>query len=84
MLSSTLRSKKNCGGSTSALKLNPNHTKALIRRAQALESLEKYEDALKDFDAALVHARESEVAMKGASRIRAALKKIGKEKKGGS
>jgi len=76
--------KKTAEDCTSALKVNPNHVKALIRRAQALESLEKYEDALKDFDAALLHARESDVAVKGASRIRAALKKIQKDKKGGS
>jgi len=76
--------KKTAEDCTSALKLNPNHIKALIRRAQALESLEKYEDALKDYDAALSHARESDVAIKGAARIRSALKKIQKDKKGSS
>jgi tetratricopeptide (TPR) repeat protein len=29
-----------------ALKLAPDHAKALLRRAQALESLEKYKEAL--------------------------------------
>ena len=32
--------------STKALELEPNYVKALVRRAQAAEKLEKYEDAL--------------------------------------
>jgi len=76
--------KKTSEDCTSALKLNPKHIKALIRRAQALESLEKYEDALKDFDAAIVMAPDSDVSIKGAARIRTSLKKLQKEKKGGS
>jgi len=76
--------KKTAEDCTHALKLNPQHTKALIRRAQALESLEKYEDALKDFETALVQAPGADVAVKGATRIRSSLRKQAKEKKGGS
>jgi len=42
--------------------------------------LEKYEAALKDFEAALAIASGSDVAIKGATRIRAALRKQAKEK----
>jgi len=70
--------KKTADDCTSALKLSPNHAKALIRRAQAYESLEKYEDALEDFETARRIAPDSEVAMKGATRIRQSLRKKGK------
>jgi len=76
--------RKTADDCTQALKYNPGHTKALIRRAQALESLEKYEDALKDFENALMQAPGSDVAVKGATRIRTALRKQAKDKKGGS
>jgi len=72
--------KKTAEDCSSALKLNPNQTKALIRRAQAYESLERYQDALKDFEAALILAPNADVAIKGATRIRSALRKETKEK----
>jgi len=68
---------------TAALVLIPGHVKALIRRAQSLENLEKYEDALKDFEQANILAPATKVAAEGAARIRAALKKQEKDKKGG-
>jgi len=60
---------------TEALKLNHNHVKAFIRRAQALESLEKFKEALSDFQQAAYLAPGTTVAVQGASRIRAALKR---------
>jgi len=72
--------KKTAEDCTAALKLNPSHAKALIRRAQAYESLEKYKEALKDFEDALVLAPTVDVAIKGATRIRTALRKESKEK----
>jgi len=68
---------------TEALRLNPQHVKALIRRGQSLENLERYEDALKDFELANVFAPGTKVAADGASRIRSALKKFEKDKKAG-
>jgi tetratricopeptide (TPR) repeat protein len=67
---------------TAALALVPGHVKALIRRAQSLENLEKYEDALRDFEQANILAPGTKVASEGAARIRAALKRNEKEKKG--
>jgi len=64
-----------------ALKLNPQHVKALVRRAQAYENLEKYEDALRDFDLANVLSPGTKVAVEGSSRIRAAMRKEQKGKK---
>jgi len=72
--------KKTAEDCTAALKLNPNQTKALIRRAQAYQSLEKYQEALKDFEAALILAPNADVAIKGATRLRASLRKETKEK----
>lgn len=63
---------------TEAIKLNPNHAKAYIRRAQGYESQEKYEQALADFMKASQLAPNTPVAYQGASRVRSALKKIGK------
>jgi len=71
-------SKKVVADCTSALKYNPNHVKALIRRAQANESLEKFKEALNDFQQATYLAPGTSVAMQGASRIRAALKRENK------
>jgi len=68
-------SKKVVADCTSALACNPNHVKALIRRAQALESLEKFKEALQDFQQANYLAPGTPVAVQGASRIRAALKR---------
>jgi len=60
---------------TSALNLQPGHTKALLRRAQALEALEKYKDALADFETVLKQYPENDLAVKGISRIRNAIKR---------
>lgn len=66
---------------TKALELNPNHVKAFIRRGQARESMEKFEEALKDFQQANYLAPGTSVAIQGASRIRASLKRRKAEKK---
>jgi len=60
---------------TAALVLNPNHVKALIRRGQALESTEKFKEALADFQQALIIAPGTPVCVQGAGRIRAALRR---------
>lgn len=62
---------------TEALTYNENHAKALIRRGQAYESLEKYKKALADFQKVNVIAPGTAVAMDGASRIRTAMKSLG-------
>jgi len=70
---------------TAALVLVPGHTKALLRRAQALEALEKYKDALTDFETVLKQYPENDLAVKGQSRIRAAIKRheaVEKKEKG--
>jgi len=58
-----------------ALTIVPGHTKALLRRAQALEALEKYKDALTDFETVLKQYPENDLAVKGQSRIRNAIKR---------
>lgn len=63
--------------STAALNLVPTHAKALIRRAQAYESLEKYQDSLNDFEAAVRLQPNMEVAHKGAVRVRNTLRRSG-------
>lgn len=63
---------------TDAIKLNPIHVKAFIRRGQALESLEKFEDALADFRQATYLAPGTPIAVQGASRITASLKRMKK------
>lgn len=63
---------------TSALALNPNHVKALIRRGQAFESTEKFKEALADFQSALILAPGTPVCVQGAGRIRAALRREAK------
>lgn len=63
---------------TEALKINPNHVKSLIRRAQGYEQMEKYQEALADFQKASLLAPNTPVAFQGASRVRTALKNIGK------
>lgn len=68
-------SKKVVADCTEALRLNPNHVKALIRRAQAQESLEKFDEALQDFQAANYLAPGTPVSIQGAARIRSALKR---------
>lgn len=63
---------------TEAIKLVPNHVKAFIRRAQGYEQMEKYKEALEDYQKASILAPNTPVAYQGASRVRTALKKIGK------
>lgn len=63
---------------TKAIELCPNHAKAYIRRAQGYESQEKYELALADFMKASQLAPNTPVAFQGASRVRTALKKVGR------
>jgi len=53
----------------------PNHAKALLRRGQALESLEKYKDALADFEAVLKMDPQSKMAIQSAVRLRNALRR---------
>jgi len=65
---------------TSALKLNPNHVKAMIRRGQAYESLEKFDLALNDFQQATYLAPGTSVAVQGAARIRASKSREAKAK----
>jgi tetratricopeptide (TPR) repeat protein len=60
---------------TAALALVPGHSKALLRRAQALEALEKYKDALTDFESVLKVYPENDLAIKGISRIRNAIRR---------
>jgi tetratricopeptide (TPR) repeat protein len=62
---------------TEALSLNPNHFKALVRRGQAYESMEKYKKALADFNAANRLYPNEKIAYEGAGRIRTAMKKLG-------
>jgi tetratricopeptide (TPR) repeat protein len=56
-----------------ALALVPNHVKALLRRGQALESLEKYKDALADFELALRWDPNNSMALQALTRIKRAL-----------
>jgi len=58
-----------------ALELVPGHTKALLRRAQSLEALEKYKDALSDFETVLKSYPENDLATKGVHRIRNAMRR---------
>lgn len=60
---------------TEAIKLNPTHVKAFIRRGQAKESLERFKEALDDFQQASYLAPGATVAVQGASRIRSSLKR---------
>jgi len=68
-------SKKVVVDCTECLKLNPTHVKAMIRRAQAYESLERFKDALTDFQQVTLLTNNCPVAIQGASRIRASLKR---------
>ena len=60
-----------------ALNLVPNHAKALLRRGQALESLEKYKDALADFEAVLRTDPNSNMALQAITRIKRSMKQMG-------
>lgn len=60
-----------------ALKLVPNHVKALLRRGQALESLEKYKAALDDFEMALRFSPNDNMALQALTRIKRSMKAMG-------
>lgn len=60
-----------------ALEIKPDHVKALIRRGQAHESMEKYKQAFKDFDQAAKLSPSTKVAVDGVNRIRTAMRKLG-------
>jgi len=62
---------------TNALEINPNYTKALLRRGQAYEALEKYKLALQDMKQVLQLDPTNEVASQAAHRITTILKKFG-------
>jgi stress-induced-phosphoprotein 1 len=55
-----------------AIRLDPTNVKAFIRRAQSLESMEKYAEALEDFQKA-TSMGGGQVASAGASRVRRGL-----------
>jgi tetratricopeptide (TPR) repeat protein len=57
-----------------ALAISPKHPKALLRRGLALESLEKYEAAVKDFEAALQIVPNDSMAVQALERCRKAAK----------
>jgi len=57
-----------------ALAINPRHAKALLRRGLALESLEKYDAAVKDFEAALQIVPDDKMAIQALARCRNAAK----------
>jgi len=58
-----------------ALRLIPGHGKALLRRGQALESLEKYKAALDDFETVLKQDPGCKMAVTAAVRLRNALRR---------
>lgn len=60
-----------------ALLLNPNNIKALLRRGQALEGLEKYKDALADFEAALRMDPNNAMGLQAVGRIKRSMKALG-------
>ncbi|KIJ67166.1 hypothetical protein HYDPIDRAFT_165875 [Hydnomerulius pinastri MD-312] len=61
-----------------ALRSDPNYVKALNRRANALESLSRYEEALRDFTAATILEKfQNEAAAQAVERV---LKKLATEK----
>jgi len=60
-----------------ALLINPNHVKALLRRGQALEALEKYKLALEDFEKVLKMEPNCQMAVTAAVRLRNSLRKQG-------
>lgn len=62
-----------------ALHLQPNHVKALLRRGQALESLEKYKLALADFELALRLDSGNTMALQAVTRIKRSMKAMGME-----
>jgi tetratricopeptide (TPR) repeat protein len=65
---------------TEVLALQPDHFKALIRRGQAYESMEKYQKALDDFVAASRIDPSAKIAYEGAARLRNSMKQFGSAK----
>lgn len=59
---------------TYALEIDPNYAKALTRRAKALESLEKYQEAFEDYTALCILNKFSGPSMAAADKV---VKKIG-------
>lgn len=62
---------------TKAIELVPDHVKAIVRRAQGYEAIEKYKDALSDFETAVRLQPNMDVAIKGAVRVRGTLRRSG-------
>eukprot|EP00123_Amoebidium_parasiticum_P001524 comp12637_c0_seq1/m.7685 comp12637_c0_seq1/g.7685 ORF comp12637_c0_seq1/g.7685 comp12637_c0_seq1/m.7685 type:complete len:258 (-) comp12637_c0_seq1:224-997(-) len=62
---------------TQALELRPNDSKALLRRGQAFEALEKYKKALADFETVLRMHPENQMAGAAVHRIRKAMAAYG-------
>jgi tetratricopeptide (TPR) repeat protein len=60
-----------------ALRLCPDHTKALMRRGQSLEALEKYKLALEDFEKVTKLEPHYQNAHKACVRVRNALRQSG-------
>lgn len=60
---------------TQALEYKPNYLKAIIRRAQSYESLEKYRESLADYEQAIGLGGGME-ATRGASRVRQGLRQL--------
>jgi len=60
---------------TEALKIQPNNTKALIRRGLAYEALERFEKAIEDFRAVLLIDPSITVANQAVHRISSALRR---------
>jgi tetratricopeptide (TPR) repeat protein len=58
----------------SALAIDPRHPKALVRRAQAYFAMEKLDQSLADYEAAIQAAPSMQSAYQGASTVRQALR----------
>ncbi|KAE8889846.1 hypothetical protein PF005_g3185 [Phytophthora fragariae] len=63
------RTEESVDDCTQAVTLSPTYVKALLRRAEALEKLEKLEDALADYDAVLKIDPTVRSAVKGHERL---------------
>jgi tetratricopeptide (TPR) repeat protein len=59
---------------SSALAIDPKHPKALVRRAQAYFGMEKLDEALADYEAAIQAAPSMQSAYQGASTVRQAIR----------
>lgn len=64
---------------TEALSLYPTHVKALIRRGQSYEALEKWQEALNDYDKVNVLAPGTKVSIEGSVRVRGAIRRFAKQ-----